>query len=133
MSFSFQAVLELRHAFVDFVGCFLTGIPIFFLKQPCKDFELAGGTVEIVNDPNDAANKVVKFVKKPGDGEYFGTTITGLGGSVVLTATEKTVTMRVYSPTVGTNFLLKFEGGTGGPATTEKDAATGDGDSVVTG
>jgi hypothetical protein len=43
---------------------------------------------------------------------------------VVLTATEKTVTMRVYSPSAGTNFLLKFEGGTGGPATTEKDAAT---------
>jgi hypothetical protein len=83
-----------------------------------------GGTVAIVDDPNDAANKVVQFVKKPGDGDYFGTTITGLGGSVVLTASAKTVTMRVYSPTVGTNFLLKFEGGTGGPATTEKDVAT---------
>jgi hypothetical protein len=83
-----------------------------------------GGTVAIADDPNDAANKVVKFVKKPGDGDYFGTTITGLGGSVVLTATDKTVTMRVYSPAVGTNFLLKFEGGTGGPATTEKDAVT---------
>ena len=83
-----------------------------------------GGTVAIVDDPNDAANKVVKFVKKAGDGDYFGTTITGLGGSVVLTATDKTVTMRVFSPAVGTNFLLKFEGGTGGPAATEKDAAT---------
>jgi exo-beta-1,3-glucanase (GH17 family) len=83
-----------------------------------------GGTVAIANDPNDATNKVAKFVKKPGDGDYFGTTITGLGGSVVLTATDKTVTMRVYSPAVGTNFLLKFEGGTGGPATTEKDAVT---------
>jgi hypothetical protein len=83
-----------------------------------------GGTVAIVDDPNNAANKVVQFVKKPGDGEYFGTTITGLGGSVVLTPTEKTVTMRVFSPAAGTNFLLKFEGGTGGPATTEKDAAT---------
>lgn len=83
-----------------------------------------GGTVAIVDDPNDAANKVVRFVKKPGDGDYFGTTITGLGGSVVLTPTAKTVTMRVYSPAVGTNFLLKFEGGSGGPATTEKDVAT---------
>ena len=83
-----------------------------------------GGTVALDKDPNDAANDVVKFVKKAGDGDYFGTTITGLGGSVVLTAAEKTVTMRVYSPAVGTNFLLKFEGGTGGPATTEKDVAT---------
>jgi hypothetical protein len=83
-----------------------------------------GGTVAIADDPNDAANKVVKFVKKPGDGDYFGTTITGIGGSVVLTPTEKTVTLRVYTPAAGTNFLLKFEGGTGGPATTEKDAVT---------
>ncbi len=84
----------------------------------------AGGTVAIGNDPSNAANKVVAFVKKPGDGDYFGTTITGLGVSPVLTASAKTVTLRVYSPEVGTNFLLKFEGGTGGPATTEKDVVT---------
>jgi hypothetical protein len=84
----------------------------------------AGGTVAIGNDPTNAANKVVAFVKKPGDGDYFGTTITGLGVSPVLTAGSKTVTMRVYTPAAGTNFLLKFEGGTGGPATTEKDAVT---------
>jgi hypothetical protein len=83
-----------------------------------------GGSVVVAGDPTNAANKVAMFVKKPGDGDYFGTTITGLGGSVVLTAAAKTVTMRVFSPAVGTNFLLKFEGGTGGPATTEKDAVT---------
>ena len=101
----------------------------------CIDFSAAGigfgpfenqggGTVAIAADPSNAANKVVKFVKKSGDADYFGTTITGLGGSVVLTAGAKTVTMRVFSPAVGTNFLLKFEGGTGGPATTEKDVVT---------
>jgi hypothetical protein len=83
-----------------------------------------GGTVALTLDPNDAANDVVQFVKRPGDGAYFGTVITGLGGSVVLTTAARTVTLRVYSPAVGTNFLLKFEGGTGGPATTEMDAAT---------
>jgi Bacterial Ig-like domain len=83
-----------------------------------------GGSVGIVNDPNDASNQVVKFVKKPGDGEYFGTTITGLAAPAVLTASNKTVTMRVFSPAVGTNMLLKFEGGTGGPAQIEKDAVT---------
>jgi hypothetical protein len=88
-------------------------------------FENAGGgTVALALDPNDATNDVVEFVKRPGDGDYFGTVITGLGGSVVLTTAARTVTMRVYSPAVGTNFLLKFEGGTGGPATTERDAAT---------
>jgi hypothetical protein len=82
-----------------------------------------GGTVELSSDPNDAANKVVKFVKKPGDGDYFGTPITGLAGPFVLTAADKSITLRVYSPAVGTNFLLKLEGGAG-PATTEQDVAT---------
>jgi hypothetical protein len=87
-------------------------------------FENNGGTAAIGNDPTSASNKVVAFVKKPADGDYFGTTITGLGVSPVLTADQKTITMRVYSPKVGTNFLLKLEGGTGGPATTERDLAT---------
>ena len=86
-------------------------------------FENVDGTVAIVADPANTANKVVKFVKKATDRDYFGTTITGLGGSVVLTAAAKTVTMRVYSPAFGTNFLLKFEAGAGGK-TTEIDAAT---------
>jgi hypothetical protein len=101
----------------------------------CVDFSAAGigfgpfengggGTVEIATDPANAANKLVKFVKKAGDGDYFGTTITGLGVNAVLTAGAKTVTMRVFSPAAGTNFLLKFEGGVGGPATTEKDVVT---------
>jgi hypothetical protein len=77
-------------------------------------FENPAGTVEIGVDPLDASNKVVKFVKKPADPDYFGTTITGLGVNPVLTDAAKTITMRVYSPAVGTNFLLKLEGGTGG-------------------
>jgi hypothetical protein len=57
-----------------------------------------GGTVEVAEDPNDPTNYVVKFVKKTGDNDYFGTTITGLAGPAELTATNKTVTLRVYSP-----------------------------------
>jgi hypothetical protein len=87
-------------------------------------FENVDGTVALANDPKDATNKVAKFIKTPTDKEFFGTTINGGPGPVVLTAANKTVTMRVYSPAVGTNMLLKFEGGTGGPATTEKDVAT---------
>ncbi|MGB7905152.1 MAG: hypothetical protein WCF43_10690, partial [Steroidobacteraceae bacterium] len=82
-----------------------------------------GGTVELAKDPNDAANDVVKFVKKPGDREFFGTTITGLAGPATLTATDKTVTLRVYSPAAGTNFLFKLEGGPGG-AVVEDDVVT---------
>lgn len=83
-----------------------------------------GGTVGIDVDPVDPTNDVAKFVKKAGDGDYFGTVITGLGANVVLTPTAKTVTMRVFSPAVGKNILLKFEGGTGGPAATEIDVLT---------
>ena len=79
--------------------------------------------MELAKDPNDAANDVVKFVKKTGDSDYFGTTITGLAGPATLTATDKVVTLRVYSPAVGTNFLLKLEGGPGG-AVVEKDVVT---------
>ncbi len=97
----------------------------------CVDFSAAGigfgpfenqggGSVAVVADPTNAANKVAKFIKKAGDGEYFGTTVTGLGGSIELTADKKTITMKVWSPAAGTNFLLKLEGGAGG-ATTERD------------
>jgi hypothetical protein len=100
----------------------------------CTDFSAAGitfgvfenpggGTAEIAKDPNDAANDVVKFVKKTGDNDYFGTTISGLAGPATLTTASKTVTMRVYSPAAGTNFLLKLEGGPGG-AVVEKDMVT---------
>jgi exo-beta-1,3-glucanase (GH17 family) len=100
----------------------------------CTDFSAAGitfgvfenpggGTVEVAKDPNDSANDVVKFVKKTGDNDYFGTTISGLAGPATLTTASKTVTMRVYSPAAGTNFLLKLEGGPGG-AVVEKDMVT---------
>jgi Bacterial Ig-like domain len=87
-------------------------------------FENNGGTAELADDPKDAMNRVTKYVKTPADNDYFGTVIKGGPSSVVLTATNKTVTMRVLSPSIGTNMLLKFEGGTGGPATTEKDVLT---------
>ena len=104
------------------------------LAANCVDFSAAGitfgpfenaggGSVGIVDDPINAANKVVRFVKKPGDGDFFGTTIGGFSAPIVLTSTNKTVTLRVWSPTAGTNFLLKFEGGAGG-AVTEKDVVT---------
>lgn len=82
-----------------------------------------GGTVDIIDEPGNLSNKVVRLVKKAGDGDYFGTTITGLSGSVVLTDQAKTITMRVKSPAIGTNYLLKLEGGPGG-ASTEIDVAS---------
>jgi Bacterial Ig-like domain len=97
---------------IDFSGTITFGL-----------FENVTGTVAIANDPKDPTNKVAKFIKTASDKEYFGTTIVGGPASVVLTSANKTVTMRVLSPAVGTNMLLKFEGGVGG-ATTELDVTT---------
>jgi hypothetical protein len=80
-----------------------------------------GGTVELADDPKDASNRAVRFVKKTGDPEYFGTVINGVG-PVTLAAGAQTVTMRVLSPAPGTNMLLKLEGA--GGAATEVDVAT---------
>jgi hypothetical protein len=33
---------------IDFLGCALTGVAIFFLKQAGQDVELAGGPLQIV-------------------------------------------------------------------------------------
>jgi Bacterial Ig-like domain len=101
---------------IDFAGTAITFGP----------FGNNGGTVALADDPKNAANRVTKFVKTPADAAFFGTTISGGPSSVVLTAANKTVTMRVLSPTVGTNMLVKFEGGTGVgvPATTEKAVLT---------
>jgi exo-beta-1,3-glucanase (GH17 family) len=100
----------------------------------CTDFSAAGigfgvfenpggGSVELADDPNDATNDVVKFVKRTGDNDFFGTTITGLAGPATLLATNKIVTLRAFSPTAGTNFLLKLENGPGG-AVVERDMVT---------
>jgi Bacterial Ig-like domain len=97
---------------IDFSGTITFGL-----------FENVTGTVAIANDPKDPTNKVAKFIKTASDKEYFGTTIIGGPASVVLTSANKTVTMRVLSPSISTNMLLKFEGGAGG-ATTEIDVAT---------
>jgi hypothetical protein len=80
-----------------------------------------GGTAELADDPVDATNRVAKFTKKAGDGEYFGTVISGLN-PVVLTDSAKTVTLRVRTPAAGTNFLLKLEAA--GGAATELDVAS---------
>lgn len=95
---------------IDFSGTITFGL-----------FENVNGTVALANDPKDPSNKVAKFVKTATDKEYFGTTILGGPASVVLTAANKTVTMRVLSPAAGTNMLLKFEAGA---LTTEVDVST---------
>ena len=74
-----------------------------------------GGYAAIDNDPIDAANKVAKIVKKPGDMSYLGASVyTNAAGKqfnppVALTATNNTIKLRVYSPAIGEKILLKVE------------------------
>jgi hypothetical protein len=81
-----------------------------------------GGTAELANDPRDSGNRVASFVKKPGDADFFGSVLTGAPSAVLATG-ARTFTLRVLSPSVGVNILLKLEGGPGG-ATTEAAALT---------
>jgi hypothetical protein len=82
-----------------------------------------GGYAVIDADPTDAANKVLKMVKKSGDEVFFGATV-DTTEQVVLTSTQKTFTLRVYSPAIGEKVLLKLAQGINGAANTEVQATT---------
>lgn len=88
-----------------------------------------GGFAAIDADPTDASNKVAKIVKKPGDEVWAGATVyTDAAASsitpVAFTSTNKTITVRVYSPAVGEKVLLKLEKGDAGAADVEMQATT---------
>lgn len=88
-----------------------------------------GGYAAIDADPTDATNKVAKIVKRPGDQLWAGATVfTDAASSritpIVLTASSKTITMRVYAPTVGAKVLLKLELGDAGAPDVEVQATT---------
>jgi hypothetical protein len=87
-----------------------------------------GGYAVIDVDPTNSANKVAKFVKKSGDMVYFGAAVDSTGAGtvdqVVLTTTQKTFTLRVYSPAAGETILLKLAQGLNGAANTEMQATT---------
>ena len=88
-----------------------------------------GGFAAIDADPTDAGNKVAKIVKKPGDQVWAGATVYADAAAssikpVAFTASDKTVTVRVYSPAVGEKVLLKLEKGDAGAADVEVLATT---------
>ena len=88
-----------------------------------------GGYAIIEADPTNAANKVAKIVKRPGDKVWAGATVyNDLANStiapVVLSAASKTITVRVYSPAVGEKVLLKLEQGDSGAPDLEVEATT---------
>jgi hypothetical protein len=88
-----------------------------------------GGYAAIDADPTAAANKVAKIVKKPGDQVWAGATVftdlaAGTVTPIVLTASSKAITARVYSPAAGDKVLLKLELGDAGASDVEVQVST---------
>jgi hypothetical protein len=82
----------------------------------------------IVADPTNAANKVARVVKDASAQLWAGTTVSNLPNQAIapigFTATNRTVTLRVWSPTAGTPVRLKVESATDNTKSVETEATT---------
>jgi hypothetical protein len=93
-------------------------LPVTFDEENV-DYGLAGfGGVnsEVVADPTDATNMVARSTKTAGAQTWGGTTLTSISGGpdgfasrIPFSADANIITVRVWSPTAGTPFLLKAE------------------------
>ena len=90
-----------------------------------------GGAEEstLAADPVNVANTVAKVVRAAGAQVYAGTTITAPGGlgfasPIPFTATDTTMTVRVWSPTAGIPVRLKVEDHTDTTMSVETEATT---------
>ena len=96
-----------------------------------NDFE--GAVSELVVDPTDASNMVIRTVKDLNAGAYAGTTIgntanstsdQGFASVIPFTATATTMSVRVYSPDSGIPVRLKVERSDDNSITAETDTYT---------
>ena len=82
----------------------------------------------VVADPTNAANKVAKVVKSATAELWAGTTISNLANQAIapigFTASNKTITARVWSPTAGTPVRMKVESATDPTKSVETEAST---------
>ena len=94
------------------------------------EFGVNGAPPGIVADPAGGTNKVLKFFKfklpAPGSEQWAGVTVsTGVNNSIPkipFSTTNKTMTLRVYSPAVGVRVRLKVEDAADGAISVETDA-----------
>jgi Bacterial Ig-like domain len=82
----------------------------------------------VVADPTNAANKVAKVVKANASQVWAGTTISNLANNAIarigFSATNTTMTARVWSPDAGIPVRLKVENATDGTQSVETEAVT---------
>ena len=94
------------------------------------DYELQdfGGVITtLVADPNDGANTVASSNKPPGAELWGGTTVANVSGftsALPFTATDTSMTVRVYSPDAGIPVRLKVEDKTNAGVSVETEALT---------
>jgi hypothetical protein len=104
-------------------------LPVTF-DDPNYDYttsDFGGNVSSVVADPANPANKVLKMIKTGGSEVWAGTTIgtaSGFATKVAVTAANSKLTMRVYSPAVGTAVKLKLEDHTDNTKHVETDAVT---------
>ncbi len=89
--------------------------------------DFGGNTSSIVTDPSVSSNKACKVIKSSTAELWAGTTIggtTGFSTAIPFTSTSKTISMRVYSPTIGTPIRMKVEDPNDGGKSVETEATT---------
>ena len=89
--------------------------------------DFGGNASSIVVDPALSTNKACKVIKTNTAESWAGTTIgasTGFSTAIPFTSTSKTISMRVYSPTIGTPIRMKVEDPNDGGKSLETEATT---------
>ena len=112
-------------------GSTLPGLPITF-DNPAVTYTLTGfGGAEatsVVTDPAGGANKVAQVTKSATAELWAGVTVSTAPGNTIapipFSATAKTITVRVWSPTAGVPIRLKVENGADGSKSCETEATT---------
>lgn len=89
--------------------------------------DFGGNTSSIVVDPAVSTNKACKVIKSNTAELWAGTTIggtTGFGTVIPFTSTSKTISMRIYSPSIGTPIRMKVEDPNDAGKSVETEATT---------
>ena len=103
-------------------------LPVTF-DDATVDYELTdfgGAATTLVADPDNAANTVASTDKNAGAEVWAGTTVADSSGfgAIPFSATDTTMTLRVYSPDAGIPVLLKVEDRTDNTISVETEATT---------
>lgn len=134
MKLGFEMGLSTADVFIDNVSMVLGGevpatvnLPVTFedteLDYKLDDF--GGNASQIVTDPTDATNKVVRSIKTASAELWAGTTVGGTAGfseRIPFTASNTTMSLRVWSPHAGIKVRMKVESSTDATKSVETEA-----------